>query len=88
MLSDAERRRLTEIERTLRSADPEFVQRFRSLADSDPHTCWGVGARGWLIVAALGMTLAMLMASAVMAALAFVVAAVSAALWLTGFRRP
>jgi hypothetical protein len=88
MLSDAERRRLTEIERTLRSADPEFVQRFRSLAGSDPHTCWGVTARGWLIAAALGMSLAILMASAVMAVVAFGVAAVSAGLWLTEFRRP
>jgi hypothetical protein len=45
-------------------------------------------ARGWLIVAALTMGLAVLMAGESMAVIALSVAGVSAGLWLTGFSRP
>jgi hypothetical protein len=88
MLSDAEQRRLTEIERALRSEDPHFVQRFRSDGRRGPHTCCGLTARVWLIVAALGMGLAVLAASAAMAAIALIPAGVSAGLWLADLSLP
>ena len=37
MLSDAEQRRLTEIERRLRSEDPEFVERFGHAMQRGPQ---------------------------------------------------
>jgi hypothetical protein len=94
MLSDAERHRLTEIERGLRSDDPEFVERFGHGTRHNPRKRLGTSARGWLIAAALSMGLAVLTASIAMIVIALSVAAVSAALWLTddtrspGGRRP
>ena len=88
MLSDAERRRLTEIELGLRLEDPHFVKRFGHRGQRGPQTWCGMTARGWLMVAALTMGLAVLMASAAMAVIALSVAGVSAGLWLTGFSRP
>jgi hypothetical protein len=66
MLSDAERRRLTEIELGLRLEDPHFVERFGREGQRGPDTWCGMTARGWLMVAALTMGLAVLMASAAM----------------------
>ena len=88
MLSDAEQRRLTEMERALRSEDPHFVRRFRSDGRRGPHTWCGMTARLWLIVAALGMGLAVLAASAPMATIALIPAGVSAGLWLADLSRP
>lgn len=87
MLSDAEQRRLTEIERGLRSEDPEFVERFGHVKQRNPRKWPGSSARGWLIAAALIMGLALLMASVAMVVIALSVAAVSAALWLTDYSR-
>jgi len=87
MLSDAEQRRLTEIERGLRSEDPEFADRFGHVMQSRPHKWRGMSARGWLIAAALIMALAVLMASLGVALIAVGVAGVSAAMWLTGHIR-
>jgi hypothetical protein len=84
MLSDAEQRRLTEIERRLRSEDPEFVERFGHGMQGTPQKWRSMTARGWLIAAALTMGLAVLMASAAMALIALSMAGVSAGLWLTG----
>lgn len=88
MLSDAEQRRLTEIERALRSEDPHFVQRFRSDGRYGPHTWCGMTASLWLIVAALGMALAVLAASTAIATIALIPAGVSAGLWLADLSRP
>jgi len=87
MLSDAEQRRLTEIERGLRSEDPEFADRFGHVMPRGPHKWRGMSARGWLIAAALIMGLAVLTASIGMALIAVSVAGVSAGLWLTGHSR-
>jgi hypothetical protein len=87
MLSDAEQRRLTEIERRLRSEDPEFAERFGHVLQRGPRKWCSMTARGWLIAAALVMGLAVLMASVAMALIALSVAAVSAGLWLTDHSR-
>jgi hypothetical protein len=87
MLSDAEQRRLTEIERGLRSGDPEFADRFGQVMLSRPHKWRGMTARTWLIAALLIMGLAVLMASVGVARIAVSVAGVSAAMWLTDHSR-
>jgi Protein of unknown function (DUF3040) len=87
VLSDAERRRLTEIERGLRSEDPEFADRFGHVTQSRTHRWRGMSARAWLIAAALIMGLAVLMTSLAVALMAVSVAGVSAAIWLTGHSR-
>jgi hypothetical protein len=87
MLSDAEQRRLTEIERGLQSEDPEFANRFGHVKQRGPQNWPGVTARGWLIAAALIMGLAVLTASLGTALIALSVAGVSAGLWLTGYIR-
>ncbi|MFI7426889.1 DUF3040 domain-containing protein [Micromonospora sp. NPDC049836] len=83
MLSDAEQRRLTEIEHGLRSEDPDFADRFGHVMQSRPHKWCGMTARAWLIAAALIMGLAVLMASLGVALIAVSVAGVSAAAWIT-----
>jgi hypothetical protein len=87
MLSDAEQRRLTEIERGLRSEDPEFTERFGHVMQRGPRRRRSMSARGWLIAAALIMGLAVLMASVAMVLIALSVAGVSAVLWLTDYSR-
>jgi hypothetical protein len=52
MLSDAEQRRLTQIETLLRAADPVFVRRFEDL--------WG-NPRRWRLLAMVGIPVAVLM---------------------------
>ena len=83
MLSDAEQRRLTQIELELWTEDPRFVARFHHRSQRGPNKWGGMTARVWLLVAALTMGLAVLMASAGMVAIALCAAAVSAGLWLT-----
>ena len=83
MLSDAEQRRLTEIERGLRSEDPEFADRFGHVMQSRPHKWGRMTARAWLIAAVLIMGLAVLTISLVIALIALSVAGVSAAIWIT-----
>jgi hypothetical protein len=87
MLSDSEQRRLTEIERGLRSEDPQFVARFGHGMLPGSRSWHGMTARGWLIAAGLTMASAILMASATMAVFALSVAALGAGLWLKGHRR-
>jgi hypothetical protein len=94
MLSDAEQRRLTEIERGLRSEDPEFADRFGHVMQSRPHKWRGMTARAWLIAATLIMGLAVLTTSLGIALIAVTVAVMSTAIWITdhtrwtGDRRP
>lgn len=57
MLSDAEQRRLTEIEFQLRTDDPAFVQRFDDLRQRRPGHSW----RG--VAALLGLSVAVTVAS-------------------------
>jgi hypothetical protein len=94
MLNDAEQRRLTEIERGLRSEDPEFADRFSHVMPGRPYKWRGMTARAWLIAAALIMGLAVLTTSLGIALIAVSVAVVSTAIWITdhtrwsGDRRP
>jgi hypothetical protein len=83
MLSDAEQRRLTNIEQELRSEDPEFAERFGHVTLRTPQQWPGTTARGWLLAAALVMGSAVLMGSGGMALIALSVAGVSAGMWLT-----
>ncbi|GAA3951285.1 DUF3040 domain-containing protein [Actinoplanes auranticolor] len=83
MLSDAERRRLTEIENELRFEDPGFAERLGRVPPRGPRERPGMTARGWLVAAALVMGLAVLLRSPGLALIAMSVAGVSAAIWLT-----
>jgi hypothetical protein len=83
MLSDAEQRRLAQIEHELRSDDPEFAERFNRVTLRCPQEWRGMTAGGWLLAAALLMGLAVLMASGGMALIALSAAGVSAGMWLT-----
>jgi hypothetical protein len=83
MLSDAEKGKLTEIEQELRSADPEFAERFGHVMLRYPQEWRGMTARGWLLAATLVMAFAVLMGSGGMALIALSVAGVSAGIWLT-----
>ena len=85
MLSDAEQRRLVEIERRLRSEDPEFAERFGHVLRRGPRKWRIMTPRCWLIAATLIMALAVLMASPAVALIASMVAGVSAALWVRGY---
>ncbi|MCU7731189.1 DUF3040 domain-containing protein [Actinoplanes sp. KI2] len=78
MLSDAEQRRLTEIERGLRSADPAFADRLTDVTQSRPRK-----SRTWWIAAALIMGVAALMISPGVALIAISLAVISAAIWCT-----
>ncbi len=86
VLSDAEQRRLMEIERRLRSDDPEFAERFGHVLRCGPRKWRITNSRCWLIAATLIMALAVLMASPAVAFIASMVAGVSAALWVKGYR--
>jgi Protein of unknown function (DUF3040) len=86
MLGEAEQRRLTEIERELRTTDPQFVQRFDIDIQPGPRKRHRITARGWLIVAALLMGLAVLTARLEMAVIALSVAGVSACWWFSSGR--
>jgi hypothetical protein len=84
MLSDAEQRRLIQIERRLQSEDPEFAERFGHLLRRGPRKWRIMTSRYWLIAATLIMALAVLMASPAVALIASMVAGVSAGLWVKG----
>jgi len=85
MLSDAEQRRLMEIERRLRSEDPEFAERFGHVLRRGPRKWRVMTPRCWLIAATLIMALAVLMASPAVALIASMVAGVSAGFWVRGY---
>jgi hypothetical protein len=87
MLSDAEQRRLAEMESGLRSADPGFVERFDRVLRHHPRNWDAMTARRWLIVAALIMGLAVLISSVAMVLFALSVAGVGAGLWGTDHNR-
>ena len=90
MLSDAERRRLAEIERDLKAQDPSFAERLSSTAPPSPVARWcGLGAVGWLAIAVFAAGPAILLKSGGMALIAVSAVCVSMSLWATtdGFRR-
>jgi Flp pilus assembly protein TadB len=80
MLSQNDRRRLEEIERQLRSEDPEWVSRF---APEPPHR--GGSHRSWsVVVIVVGVVLALLALLALLPAVSFLVlvATVTSYAWL------
>ncbi|WP_406068492.1 DUF3040 domain-containing protein [Micromonospora sp. NBC_01638] len=81
MLSDAEQRKLTEIELNLQTEDPLFVRSFSDRSRWRLRRC-GMTGRGWLIMSALIMCLAVLMINAWVAALAAAIAVIGAGLRL------
>ena len=82
MLSDAEQRRLAEIERELRAHDPSFARRIADAAPPSRSISWcGVGAAGWLVVAALAGCLSLLSKSGWMALMALSAVCLSMVLW-------
>jgi hypothetical protein len=87
MLSDAERRRLMEIEGRMRSDDPEFADRFSHVLRRGPRTWRIMTTRRWLIAATLVMALAVLMASPAVALIASMVGGVTAGLWVRDYHR-
>lgn len=88
MLSDAEQRRLTEIERGLQSDDPGFADRLGHRMQRNSRNQPRRKALGWLIAAALVMGLAVLTASSAMVVIALTLAAVPGALWLADLGHP
>lgn len=87
MLSDAEQRQLTEIERGLRTDDPVFVQRFDDTPGAAPGSWQGMSATGWLIAAAVAALLALLLRSAVLSLVTLSALGVAASLWATDDKR-
>ncbi|UQU62249.1 DUF3040 domain-containing protein [Couchioplanes caeruleus] len=88
MLSDAEQRRLSEIERELQADDPRFVARCSGMAARHPARWGGMTARMWLVTAALTMGLAVLMTDAYLVLISLSVAGVSLGLWLSDHPGP
>jgi hypothetical protein len=74
-----------EIERRLRSEDPEFAERFGHVLRRGPRKWRIMTPRSWLIAATLIMALAVLMASPAAAFIASMAAGVSAGLWVRGY---
>jgi hypothetical protein len=84
MLSDAERRRLAEIERDLKAEDPSFAERLSNTAPPSPAARWcGMSALGWLVIAVLAAGPAILLKSGGMALIALSAVCVSMSLWAT-----
>jgi hypothetical protein len=84
MLSDAERRRLAEIERDLKAQDPSFAERLSNTALPSPVARWcGLSAVGWLATAVFAAGPAILLKSGVMALIAVSAVCVSMSLWAT-----
>ncbi|HCT80644.1 MAG TPA: hypothetical protein DGT23_29575 [Micromonosporaceae bacterium] len=88
MLSDAEQRRLTEIETQLQADDPVFVQRFSDEGQGGLRPAW------WRLVAVLTATIAVLVCGAGLAlgnvatvVIAMTTAGAAAGLWITHRRR-
>jgi hypothetical protein len=82
MLSDAEQRKLNQIELNLQTEDPLFARSFSDQSRWRLRWC-GITGRGWLIMGALIMCLAVLMINAWVAALAAIIAGIGVGLWLT-----
>jgi hypothetical protein len=89
MLSEAERRRLTEIESQLGAEDPAFVQRFGDRAEPQLRSRWrGIVA---LVVVAIAVTVAgigLVMGNVGIVVLALIGVGTSAGLWVSHRLRP
>lgn len=82
MLSEAEQRRLAEIERELREQDPSFARRLSDPAPPPSSARWcGMDALGWLVIAVLATGPAILLKSGAVALIAVSAVCVSMSLW-------
>ncbi|MGA5305716.1 DUF3040 domain-containing protein [Nucisporomicrobium flavum] len=82
MLSDAEQRRLSEIERDLRVQDPSFAERIGTAAPQPALRRWcGMGAVDWFLAGVVAACLAILLGSGGMAVIALMGFCAGFALW-------
>jgi hypothetical protein len=81
MLSDADRRRLAEIERELQAQDPAFARRLSNTTPRSPAQWCGMGATSWLVASACTTCLALLLRSGAMTVIALLALCLSMGLW-------
>jgi hypothetical protein len=89
MLSEAERRRLTEIESQLGAEDPAFVQRFGDRAEPRPRSRWG--GLVTLLAVAVALTVAgigLIVGSVATVVVALIGIGASAGMWVNHRLRP
>jgi len=88
MLSEAEQRRLTEIESQLRADDPAFVRRFGDQGQQRlPPRWYGVAALAATMVAVVAAGIGLAVDSVGLVVVALIVIGASAGMWITS-RRP
>ena len=89
MLSEAEQRRLTEIESELQADDPAFVQRFGDQGQQQrlPPRWYGVAALAATVVAVVAAGIGLAVDSVGLVVVALIVIGASAGMWITN-RRP
>jgi hypothetical protein len=87
MLSEAEQRRLTEIESHLQADDPAFVQRFGDQGQQRlPPRWYGVAALAVMVVALMAAGLGLAVDSVGLVVVALIVFGASAGMWITNRR--
>ena len=84
MLSEAEQRRLTEIESELQADDPAFVQRFGDQGQQRlPPRWYGVAALAATVVAVVAAGIGLAVDSVGLVVVALIVIGASAGMWIT-----
>jgi hypothetical protein len=86
MLSEAEQRRLTEIERSLKADDPGFVQRFNPPEQPRPRQWRGIAALLVFVVAVAVAVTGLLLSSVGTVVVAQTAAGAGAGMWATDRR--
>jgi Protein of unknown function (DUF3040) len=89
MLSDADRKRLADIEVGLRSEDPDFVRRFDPPGRFGLRPGWrGIAASVWVVVGLTIIGLGMVIGAIGMALIGLSVVGVGAVWWISDHRPP
>jgi hypothetical protein len=89
MLSDADRKRLADIEVGLRSEDPDFVRRFDTRGRLGLRPRWrGITASVWIVAGAAIIALGMVIGAIGMALIGLSVAGIGAVWWISDRHRP
>jgi hypothetical protein len=89
MLSDADRRRLADIEVGLRSEDPDFVRRFDTRGRLGLRPRWrGITASVWVVAGAAIVGLGMVIGAIGMALIGLSVVGVGAMWWISDHHGP
>jgi hypothetical protein len=89
MLSDADRKRLADIEVGLRSEDPDFVRRFDTRGRLGLRPRWrGITGSVWVVAGAAIIALGMVTGAIGMALIGLSVAGVGAVWWISDHHRP